>query len=102
VLIAVAGVVLAISLAAVATVLSAAAPDARQGKVMGNNAALLVLGEVVGVSGGAFIAGIRTWLPLLVLAGLAIVACVLIGVPKSVTPLEVLEPESAPRAGTWS
>jgi DHA1 family tetracycline resistance protein-like MFS transporter len=90
VIIAVAGVVLAISLAAVAAVLSAAAPDARQGKVMGNNAALLVLGEVVGVSGGAFIAGIRTWLPLLVLAVLAVVAGALIGIRRSVAAAEVL------------
>jgi len=82
--VAVAGVLLAISLAAVAAVLSAAAPAERQGTVMGNNAALLVLGEVVGVSGGAFIAGIDTALPILVLAGLAVVACALIGAPRSV------------------
>jgi DHA1 family tetracycline resistance protein-like MFS transporter len=97
VIIALAGVVLAISLAAVAAVLSAAAPSERQGTVMGNNAALLVLGEVVGVSGGAFIAGIRTWLPLLVLAWLAIVASVLIGMRRSVAAAEVLVPSpSAP------
>jgi DHA1 family tetracycline resistance protein-like MFS transporter len=82
--VAVAGVLLAISLTAVAAVLSAAAPAERQGTVMGNNAALLVLGEVVGVSGGAFIAGIDTALPILVLAGLAVVACALIGAPRSV------------------
>ncbi|MDT0349051.1 hypothetical protein [Pseudonocardia charpentierae] len=69
-----ASLLLAVSLSAVGALLSAAAPTDRQGTVLGNNAALLVLGEVVGVSGGSFIAGIDPMLPLLVLAVLAAVA----------------------------
>ncbi len=65
---------LAAALAAVAAVLSAAAPPDKQGTVLGNNAALLVLGEVVGVSGGSFLAGVATALPLVVLGGIAVLA----------------------------
>ncbi len=89
-------VVLAISLAAVAAVLSAAAPAERQGTVMGNNAALLVLGEVVGVSGGAFIAGISSALPLLVLAALVVLAFVLMSARPGAVVTKPLDPGPAP------
>ncbi|RBY77594.1 hypothetical protein DQ238_14355 [Geodermatophilus sp. TF02-6] len=74
-----ASLLLAIALSAVAGLLSAAAPADRQGTVLGNNAALLVLGEVIGVSGGSAIAGIDPALPLLVLAVLAALAPVVMG-----------------------
>jgi MFS transporter, DHA1 family, tetracycline resistance protein len=78
----VASLLLAVSLSAVGALLSSAAPPDRQGTVLGNNAALLVLGEVVGVSGGSFIAGIDPMLPLLVLAVLAAVAPAVLSRPR--------------------
>jgi len=78
----VASLLLAVSLSAVGALLSSAAPPDRQGTVLGNNAALLVLGEVVGVSGGSFIAGIDPMLPLLVLAVLAAAAPAVLSRPQ--------------------
>lgn len=81
---------LALSLAAVASLLSAAAPADRQGAVLGNNAALIVLGEVVGVTGGAFLAGINPEVPILVLAVVAAAAPFVLGLrpakPAAVAP----------------
>ena len=59
---------MALSLSAVAALLSAAAPADRQGAVLGNNAALIVLGEIVGVTGGSLLAGIDPAVPIVVLA----------------------------------
>jgi DHA1 family tetracycline resistance protein-like MFS transporter len=50
----------------------------RQGAVMGNNTALTFLGEAVGVLGGSALAGLKPALPLLVFAGLAAIALVLL------------------------
>lgn len=82
--IAVASLLLALSLSAVGALLSSSAPPDRQGTVLGNNAALLVFGEVVGVSGGSFIAGIDPMLPLLVLAVRAAVAPAVLGRPRRI------------------
>lgn len=62
---------MALSLSAVAALLSAAAPADRQGAVLGNNAALIVLGEIVGVTGGSLLAGIDPAVPIVVLACVA-------------------------------
>jgi DHA1 family tetracycline resistance protein-like MFS transporter len=62
---------LAVALSAAASVVSAEAPAEEQGRVLGNNAALLVLGEVIGVSGGSFVAGADPALPEIVFAVLA-------------------------------
>ncbi len=82
---AIACLALAIALSAAAVVLSSAAPADRQGTVLGNNAALLVLGEVIGVSGGAFLAGIAPALPLLVLAAILVLAFAATAAPRSPT-----------------
>ena len=71
---------MALSLSAVAALLSAAAPADRQGAVLGNNAALIVLGEIVGVTGGSLLAGIDPAVPIVVLACVAALAPFVLGV----------------------
>jgi MFS transporter, DHA1 family, tetracycline resistance protein len=71
---------MALSLSAVAALLSAAAPADRQGTVLGNNAALVVLGEIVGVTGGSLLAGIDPAVPIVVLACVAALAPLVLGV----------------------
>ena len=71
---------MALALSAVAALLSAAAPADRQGAVLGNNAALVVLGEVVGVTGGSLLAGIDPAVPIVVLACVAALAPFVLGV----------------------
>ena len=71
---------MSLALPAVAALLSAAAPVDQQGSVLGNNAALVVLGEVLGVTSGALLAGIDPAVPVLVLACLAALAPVVLGV----------------------
>ena len=80
---ALASVCLALSLSAVAALLSAAAPADRQGTVLGNNAALIVLGEVIGVTGGSLLAGINPAVPIVVYAILAALAPVALGLRPS-------------------
>lgn len=77
---AVASLCMALSLSAVASLLSAAAHADQQGAVLGNNAALLVLGEILGVVGGSLLAGIDPAVPVVVLAALAALAPLVLGV----------------------
>ncbi len=83
---------MALSLSAVAALLSAAAPADRQGAVLGNNAALIVLGEIVGVTGGSLLAGIDPAVPIVVLACVAALAPFVLGVRA-----RSAEPRRSPR-----
>jgi MFS family permease len=65
---------LAVCLPSCAAMLSLAAADSEQGRAMGNNQAMQVGAEsIAGLAGGA-LAAILIWLPLVVFAGVAIVA----------------------------
>lgn len=56
---------LALGLSAASSLVSELTPESGQGAALGNNAALLVLGEVIGVSGGSFIAGVDSAVPMI-------------------------------------
>lgn len=72
---------LALALASATAVISAAAPPDRQGTVLGNNSALIVLGEVIGTAGGSFLAGVDPAVPLLAFAAVGVATAALLARP---------------------
>ena len=81
---------MALALSAVVALLSAAAHVDEQGTVLGNNAALQVLGELIGITGGSLLAGIDPAVPIVALAVVAALSPIVLGVtrtkPAEVTP----------------
>jgi MFS transporter, DHA1 family, tetracycline resistance protein len=73
---ALASLFLALAMASGTAVISSAAPADRQGTVLGNNSALIVLGEVAGTSVGSFVAGIDSADSLIAMAVVAVLAAV--------------------------
>ena len=70
--------------------LSAAASMDEQGAVLGNNAALQVLGEMIGITVGSLLAGIDPAVPVIALAVVAALSPIVLGVtrtrPAEITP----------------
>jgi len=91
-----ASMALAIAFSALGGLLSSKVGPERQGAVMGNNTALTFLGEAVGVLGGSALAGLDPALPMLLFAGLA--ACAVVILAGYRDPAEKLSPAPAESA----
>jgi MFS transporter, DHA1 family, tetracycline resistance protein len=80
----VATLLMSLALSAVVALLSAAAPVDEQGTVLGNNAALQVLGELIGITGGSLLAGIDPAVPVVALAVVAALSPIMLGLKSTV------------------